>query len=400
MKKQHLAMLLAVVCLPLVFTACSETSAPVDNTPTTVAYAEAPDAGTPIEGSYIVVFRDQSSLNKNMSWDAAKAQTRELAEVVMGEQDIPADRVHHIYSRALVGYSAKISAEQAELLRQDKRVAYVEQDHVVSITRGGPPSSGGPVPETTPWGITRVGGAVNYTGSHKAWILDSGIDLDNADLNVDLANSVNFIDPLVSADDDNGHGTHVAGTVAAIDNDIDVVGVAAGATVVAVKVLDRRGSGSTTGVIAGIDYVAANGTAGDVANMSLSGGAYQALDDAVINASNNGIHFALAAGNDSSDANLYSPARANGPYIYTVSAGDINDNWAYFSNYGNPPVDYNAPGYNIVSLKPGGGTASMSGTSMASPHVCGLLLSTGGNISFDGYINGDPDGNADPIAHR
>ncbi len=256
------------------------------------------------------------------------------------------------------------------------------------------------MPETTPWGITRVGGAVNYTGSHVAWVLDTGIDLDNLDLNVDVSRSANFIDPLVSADDDNGHGTHVAGTIAAIDNDIDVVGVAAGATVIPVKVLDRRGSGSMTSVIGGIDYVAANGSAGDVANMSLTGGVYTALDDAVVNASNHGISFALAAGNDSDDANNYSPARANGTYIYTVSAGDINDNWAYFSNYANPPVDYNAPGYNIVSLKPGGGVATMSGTSMASPHVCGLLLSTGGNIHGDGYINGDPDGTPDPIAHR
>lgn len=397
MKKRLLASLIAVVCLSLLLSACSETTAPVGEKAATIDAA--PLAGTPIEGSYIVVFKDQSSLAQK-SGDLAKAQNRQMAYSVMDEQGVAVDRVDNIYSRALAGYSAKITAEQAELLRQDPRVAYVEQDQVVSITRGGPPVSGGPVPETTPWGITRVGGAVNYTGSHKAWILDTGVDLDNLDLNVDVANSYNFIDPLVSADDDNGHGTHVAGTVAAIDNDIDVVGVAAGATVVAVKVLDRRGSGSTTGVIAGIDYVAANGTAGDVANMSLSGGAYQALDDAVINASNNGIYFALAAGNESDDANLYSPARANGTYIYTVSAGDINDNWAYFSNYGNPPVDYNAPGYNIVSLKPGGGVATMSGTSMASPHVCGLLLSTGGNIHGDGYINGDPDGTPDPIAHR
>jgi len=274
---------------------------------------------------------------------------------------------------------------------------------------GGPGHGGGggggtvppePDPETTPWGITRVGGAVNYTGSHVAWILDTGVDLDNADLNVDVSRSANFIDPDVSADDDNGHGTHVAGTIAAIDNDIDVVGIAAGATVIPVKVLDRRGSGSTTGVIAGIDFVAAHGAAGDVANMSLTGGVSVSLDDAVLTASNHGIYFALAAGNESDDANDYSPARVNGTYIYTVSAGDINDNWAYFSNYGNPPVDYCAPGYNVLSLAPGGGTASMSGTSMASPHVAGLLLSTGGNIHADGTINGDPDGNPDSIAHR
>ena len=178
-----------------------------------------------------------------------------------------------------------------------------------------------------------------------------------------------------------------------------MVGVAAGATVVAVKVLDKNGSGSTTGVIGGIDYVAGNGAAGDVANMSLTGGAYLALDQAVIGASNNGIYFALAAGNDGDDAEGYSPARAEGTYIYTVSAMDINDNWAYFSNYGDP-VDYCAPGVSVKSLTHDAPTATWSGTSMAAPHVAGLLLVNGGNISSDGFVNGDPDGNPDPIAHR
>ena len=361
---------------------------------------DVPEAGTLIEGSYVVVLKDRATLNKSMSNGEAKAVMHKNAVAVMEKNNIRFNAIDKVYSRALAGFSAKISAEEADILRKDERVDYVEQDQYVHIAGfGGGRVPPGPIPEVIPWGITRVGGAVNYTGSHVAWILDTGIDLDNADLNVDVGRSVSFI-PDVGADDDNGHGTHVSGTVAAIDNDINVVGVAAGATVVAVKVLDRRGSGSMTGVMAGVDYVAANGSAGDVANMSLTGGVYLALDQAVINASNGGIMFALAAGNAQDDANKYSPARANGANIYTVSCGNSADAWVYFSNYNNPPVDYNAPGYLILSLAPGGGTATMSGTSMSAPHVCGLLLSTGGNIHGDGFVSGDPDGTPDPIAHR
>jgi subtilisin family serine protease len=165
-----------------------------------------------------------------------------------------------------------------------------------------------------------------------------------------------------------------------------------------VKVLDRRGSGSYSGVIAGVDYVAANASPGDAANMSLGGPVSTALDQAVLNAASKGIKFAIAAGNESQDANNSSPARVNHQNVFTISAIDQNDVFASFSNYGNPPVDYAAPGVSIFSLYKGGGTTTMSGTSMASPHVCGLLLM--GSIHSDGFAVGDPDGNPDPIAHH
>ena len=174
------------------------------------------------------------------------------------------------------------------------------------------------------------------------------------------------------------------------------MGVAAGATVIPVKVLGSRGSGSNSGVIAGVDHVARNGNRGDVANMSLGGGVYAPLDDAVKAAANTGIIFALAAGNESTDANNSSPARANGANIYTISAMDINDNFASFSNYGSP-VDYCAPGVAVNSTWKDGGYRSISGTSMACPHAAGVLLVSGGNPSTSGSVNGDPDGNADSI---
>jgi subtilisin family serine protease len=256
----------------------------------------------------------------------------------------------------------------------------------------------GSAAQVTPWGITRVNGGANYGGNNVAFVVDSGVDLDHPDLNVDASRAFNAFTSgrdAKSADDRNGHGTHVAGTIGAINNSIGVIGVAAGVTIIPVKVLDSRGSGAYSGVIAGVDYVAANGNAGDVANLSLGGPISVALENAISAAAQSGVKFVLAAGNEAQDANNVSPARVNGNNIYTISASDVNDNFANFSNFGNPPVDYCEPGVNIYSTYKGGGYSSLSGTSMASPHAAGLLLL--GNISNGGSVNNDPDGNADTI---
>lgn len=359
--------------------------------------------------SYVVVLADAElniGLSKLKGYEKKELAVKSAATKILKRAGITDGEVEHVYSTALQGFSVKIPPGQFKKLQNDPSVKMIKEDILVTLSPPRmnkkpvrpPKPDPNPTGEVIPWGIDRVGGGIDVTGNSKTvWIIDTGIDLDNPDLNVDIARSKTFVHSK-SADDDNGHGTHVAGTIAAIkDNNIGVVGVAAGATVVAVKVLDRRGSGSTSGVIAGVDYVAANGVSGDVANMSLGGSAYQPLDDAVWAASKN-IKFSLAAGNESDDANNHSPARVNGSNIYTVSAMDSDDNWAYFSNFGNPPVDYCAPGYSIESLKKGGGTIVYSGTSMAAPHVAGLLVL--GAVNKDGYVNGDPDGNPDPIAHH
>ncbi|HDP97982.1 MAG TPA: S8 family peptidase [bacterium] len=334
-----------------------------------------------IPGQYIVVFKDDVT---------------DVPGIVPQVAQEHGAVVEHVYQFALKGFSATMSAAAAENLSKDVRVKYIEPNYRVAV---GPPPGVGPGPsgQTVPWGVTRVGGPKDGTGK-TAWVIDTGIDLDHPDLNVDVTRSANFVTRgKNSPDDGNGHGTHVAGTIGAIDNDIDVVGVAANATLVAVRVLDNGGSGSYSWVIAGVDYVAQNAAAGDVANMSLGGPPSDALDDAVRNAADQGVFFSLAAGNDGDDANNYSPARVEYNRVYTISAINNEDYFASWSNWGNPPIEFAAPGVSILSTAKGGGTTTMSGTSMAAPHVAGILLLQKPNS--DGTAIDDPDGNPDPIAH-
>ncbi len=352
-----------------------------------------------IPGQYIVVLK--TSTNKTLAQLSYKEKLQFVKQEAV-QMGVNESSVKNTYGTALHGFAAKLNEEQLSKLKNDNRVAYIVPDKMFNlgdmrILRGGRPTSSEPPAETIPYGITRVGYG-DGTGK-TAWIIDTGVDLDHPDLNVDASRGYDFINNDAYADDDNGHGSHCAGTVAAINNDIGVVGVAAGATIVPVKVLDRRGSGAYSVIIAGVDFVAANANPGDAANMSLGGGVYEPIDDAVINMANAGIYTALAAGNESDDANNHSPARANAANIWTVSAMDDADYWAYFSNYGNPPIDFCMPGVDVYSTYEDGGFATMSGTSMASPHMCGVLLMTGGNPNIDGYVNGDPDGNPDPIGH-
>lgn len=308
----------------------------------------------------------------------------------------------HVYKHSIKGFTMNMPCSAAsKAFGDDASIHSLTPDSIVSVSRGKPGGGGGSTPQTTPWSVTRVGGPVDGTG-RTAWVLDTGIDLEHPDLNVDASRGFSAFTKGKNAgfDDGQGHGTHVAGTIAALNNSSDVVGVAAGATVVPVKVLDSRGSGSNSGVIAGVDHVAANASAGDCANMSLGGGVSSALDDAVKNAAqSSGAFFVLAAGNDGDHANNHSPARANGNNIFTISATDSNDNMPSWSNYGNPPVDYAAPGVSILSLRNGGGTTTMSGTSMAAPAACAVLMMRNGNPGTDGNAGNDPDGNPDRIIH-
>ena len=306
--------------------------------------------------------------------------------------------IRFLREHAAPGFSAVIPASQIEAVRADPRVAIVEQDRVLSlppVQANARPGGGGSTTQTIPWGITRIGGAGDGTG-RTAWIIDSGIDLDHPDLNTSRNCHVHYAG--TSPDDGNGHGTHVAGTVAAINNGSGVVGVAANAYVCSVRVLGNSGSGSLEGVTNGVNYVAANGAVGDVANMSVgASGSNATLETAVLNAAAKGIKFTIAAGNSGIDANLETPARVNGPNVFTISAIASNNCLTSWSNYG-LGVDFAAPGASILSTAKGGGTTTMSGTSMAAPHAAGVLLL--GAARTDGTACADPDGVPDPIIHR
>lgn len=309
-------------------------------------------------------------------------------------------RADAAFGSVFKGMSVRLKPAQLQQLQRDPSVDRIEVEQTYGI--GARPTKGGgttnTVPQIVPWGITKTQATQSYTlagnGSGavagvRAYVIDTGIDTANADLN--RIGLVNFVGDRKNTDC-NGHGTHVAGTMAAYDNGIDVVGMAPGVLTYGVKVLDCNGSGTTTSVIKGIDWVAANAIKPAVANMSLGGGASQLLDDAVRAAAAKGIVFSIAAGNSAANACTSSPARVGGgstPGVLVVAASDSNDAEASFSNYGSC-VDIWAPGVSISSLKIGGGLATMSGTSMAAPHVGGaaaLLYGRYPTTSYDSVTN-------------
>jgi len=341
----------------------------------------------------------------------------------------------HVYLHVIKGFSAAMSLTAAEsLAANNPNIEFCEPNALVQaggfpVTDGGKGGVGGKPgqvsPQIVPEGVIRVGGPIDGSGL-VAWIIDSGIDLNNPDLNVDATrgfDAVNSVAKGISTFDDvNGHGTHVAGTLAAIDNDIYVVGVAAGATVVPVRVLAASNWGYVDDVIAGMDYVAANAASFDVANMSVWGWAHtRALHDAAFHLADQ-ITVVTIAGNGSADINAEptEPGHVVHPHLFAVSAVDHGDlytdfsNWGYDGdwtdcavNYPNDPypcatVQFAAPGKNVISLKPGGGLAEWYGTSMAAPHVAAVMLllqNHSHNPGNDGFAMNDPDSHADPIIH-
>ncbi len=275
--------------------------------------------------------------------------------------------VGFVYSHALKGFSATVPSGRLAELRADERVDYVERDGRMST-----------VAQVLPWGVDRVdadassakaGNGRGAVSGVNVYVIDTGIDKTHTDLSV--VNHINFAGGRNT--DCDGHGTHVAGTLAAKDDASDVVGVAPGAPLVGVKVLGCDGEGSESTVIEGIDWVTANAQKPAVANMSLGGGASRSVDDAVEQSAQSGILYSVAAGNEGEDACKHSPSRAgagtdNG--IVTTAATNKKNAEMGISNYGRC-VDLWAPGSGTVSTRMGGGTTRMSGTSMASPHAGG-----------------------------
>jgi len=274
------------------------------------------------------------------------------------------------FNHAINGFAAYMTEAQAVALSQDDRVAFVEEDSIIEAltTQANPPS----------WGLDRIdqtalplSNSYSYTTTGAgvtAYIIDTGIRISHTQFGGRARVGFDAIGDGRNGIDCNGHGTHVSGTVGG-----STFGVAKNVSLVAVRVLSCSGSGSTSGVIAGVDFVTANHQAGQlaVANMSLGGGASTALDNAVSRSIADGVVYAIAAGNSNANAANSSPARVAA--AITVGSSTINDQRSSFSNFGSV-VDIFAPGSSIVSswFSSDTATATLSGTSMATPHVAGV----------------------------
>lgn len=316
----------------------------------------AADSADAVPGSYIV------TLKQGAGFKAASAKGRNLIAGYGGT-------VRKTFGSALNGYTATLGATEARRLAADPAVASVEQNQVVRADA---------TQVNAPWGLDRIdqadlplSGTYTYPdsagGGVTAYVIDTGVRITHSEIAGRAVNGYDAVDGDSVAQDGNGHGTHVATTIAG-----STYGVAKAAKIVAVRVLDNNGSGTTAGVIAGIDWVTANHAAGApaVANLSLGGGASTALDNAVKNSIADGVTYAVAAGNSGTNASSSSPARVAA--ALTVGATSNTDAKASWSNYGSV-LDLFAPGVSITAGWNTGDTATntISGTSMATPHVAG-----------------------------
>ena len=378
-------------CSALLLVACKKesTDRPIEDEDCVTGRSA--EAGNIVSGRYIIAFDGSVVHARGMNSE----RLQETSSSVLQRNNIEVTALKQSFGGEPGGFIAELSPGEVQILKGDPSVATIEPDRIISLATCFTVVA----PHLITWNINRVGYG-DGTGK-TAWIIDTGVDFEHPDLNVDATRSRSFLPNIPSADDENGHGTHVGGIIGAKNNTFGTLGVASGANLVSLRVLDKDGTGLLSYIIQALAYINTNASPGDVVNMSLGDdeGISVTLDQQVQSTAARGIYIAIAAGNDHDLANKYSPARANGTNIYTVSAVDSLDNFATFSNYGNDVVDYAAPGVRILSAFHNNRYAFMSGTSMAAPHVAGLLLLRGRSITSSGTAKNDPDGTADPIAH-
>lgn len=352
MKNVRITRLLA---LGLCATAAAAGGAPAALAPTAHPFASHPYAPSqPIPGHYIVVFKN--------SVHHPATQADQVVRELGGQ-------LRHVYTHALKGFAATLPETALPGLRNHPLVDYLEADQTVALQQTSPENN-------ATWGLDRIDQAdrplssqyyFNYTGAGvNAFIIDTGLRQDHAEFSGRIKPGYSGVQDGNGTNDCHGHGTHVAGTVGGF-----TWGVAKGVALIPVRVLDCAGSGSWSGVIAGVDWVAGSTLRPAVANMSLSGGASASVNAAVAGAVSQGVTMVVAAGNSNADACKYSPAKE--PSAITVGATDSGDARAGYSNYGSC-VDMFAPGSAITSAWNTSATASntLNGTSMAAPHVTGV----------------------------
>jgi|CXWL01.1.fsa_nt_gi subtilisin family serine protease len=410
----------------------------------------------PIPDQYIVILKESAAkpVIKNQRQSNEREQKVSLNKAareinftklkqVQTKRNLKPSSVINEFADILVGFTAKLSSDEKKSLESDPDVAEVQQDYyieigpdksdpnpkeIINIRTGaimdnhnhngvheqnltGPNAEHAAIDKTfvknstadfaqvVPCGITKAGGFID--GSAKLtwiWILDTGIDITHPDLNVQT--SPTFAKSFIAGEtfiDGHGHGTHCAGTAAAKNNAIGVVGVSAGARVVPVKVLNNSGTGSWSALLAGLNHVAMYDIPGDVVSMSLGGYGYPncensltTLRDAIRNLGNAGTYVVMASGNDNADANLNRPGCINGNRVYTVGAMTCNNTCYTSANWNtsaNVPVDWVAVGVSVYSTCKGGGYCTKTGTSMATPHVAGIIHARGGAPLIAGTIN-------------
>lgn len=344
--------------------------------------------GQIIPEEYIITFRSSSKTAR-----MASAEIRESIKNL----GIDESAIEMVIEGEKVILMAHLTDNELFRIKAEGNIESIEPDRILSICACVNVVS----PRLLTWSVRKTGyGKIGQISPKLAWVIDTGIDLDHPDLNVDNTKSISFVTGQTSADDLNGHGTHVAGIIGAKNNSVGLLGIASDVKLVALKVFNQVGEGRLSNVIAAVRYVSTNAKSGDVVNMSLGGeGVSQVLEREILNAANKGILFAIAAGNESENVENYSPARTNHPNVFTVSAVDSSNRFASFSNYGSS-VDVAAYGVRVVSTYSNGRYATLSGTSMAAPHVAGLLLIRGVNIPKRGTAINDPDGKPDPIARE
>jgi subtilisin family serine protease len=353
----------AALTLSLILAACSETNAPQTDVRTPDNLAPVLSVQGPIEDSYVIVLKEGGDPTS--------------VAAVAGVHP------NHVYTAALNGFSATLNEGQLTALRQNPNVDYIEPDQEFTADATVTARS---------WGLDRIdqrsrtlSGTYSYTttaSSVYAYVIDTGIYTAHSEFG---GRASNVYDALGgNGQDCNGHGTHVAGTIGGAS-----YGVARAVRLRGVRVLNCSGSGATSGIIAAIDWVRLNHGNPAVANLSLGGGYSSSLNTAVNNLHNAGVFVAVAAGNSSANACNYSPASASS--VYTTAASTSSDARASYSNYGSC-VDGYAPGSSIKSAWIGSTTATntISGTSMASPHVAGvaaLYKATFGNVASSSIVS-------------